>query len=110
MSDEKKINVFDELNSDEEMNVEKRTELLAKRLMIREDDFEDVKNHVQQVADGLPLTEPEFTIEACTRLYPDYKFAPVGVMPVIPVRGTTFYPGAIVHFEASREERRYSSL
>ena len=106
MSDEKKINVFDELNSDEEMNVEKRTELLAKRLMIREDDFEDVKNHVQQVADGLPLTEPEFTIEACTRLYPDYKFAPVGVMPVIPVRGTTFYPGAIVHFEASREETK----
>ena len=106
MSEEKKVNVDYETNKDE-LNVENKIEMLAKKLtVVYDSDFEKIKKDVQQVAENLPLTEPEFTCEVCGRLYPDYKFAPVGEMPVVPVRGTTFYPGAIVHFEASREETK----
>ena len=42
--------------------------------------------------------------ERYSQQYSDYKFTPGGKMPVVPVRGTVFFPESIIHFEISRKE------
>ena len=97
-----------ELNKDEEEN-EKLFEILrAFEIQLRqaatEEEKKEIEKQIQTYTEGLDVNSLMTILNRYSDSAKNYEFTSGGNMPVVPVRGTVFFPEAIVHFDISRKE------
>ncbi len=64
----------------------------------------EIEDQIRVYTSGLGAESMSLVLNRYSDAYDDYVFTPGGKMPVVPIRGTVFFPEAIIHFDITRKE------